>query len=100
MEKNSYIECAEVAFSDLKIVATQEQIELVAEYFEQHVENSFDSRGDLTNYGTPDCQNCKKLEEEIERLKRVIEVHENSVKNRRNCDKVWANVEQNVVQYE
>jgi len=101
MNIKEFIECAEVAFSDLKIKGTQKQIEGVAEYFEQQVENGFDSRGETSFYGnnSESCK-CESLKERIKELENIISIHEKSVKYRRNCDKVWVNTQRETVNYE
>ena len=75
MDTKGFIECAEVAFSDLKIKGTQEQIEGIAEYFEQSIENSFDSRGEISFYGKSE------KEENIDALKEKIKELENRLSN-------------------
>jgi len=89
MKSNQFLECAKTAFSDLKIEANEDQIEQVALYFEQSVENEHDIC-DLV-FHNPKSQSKSEdyYKGEIERLERIIQTYENSVKERRNCSKVW-----------
>ena len=91
MDTKDFLECAETAFSDLKIIATQDQIEQVAQYFEQEVENGFDSRGDTS------FQSCKSdnkpsyesLETKIEELENRLSNFRKEIENCGGTAKVW-----------
>ena len=93
-----YLECAKVAISDLKITATVDQIEELAQYFEQGVENEIHPT-DFVGKSKDKCK-CEHYKGEIERLENIVRIHENSVKSRRNCDRVYVNVSSETVHYE
>jgi BMFP domain-containing protein YqiC len=90
MDSKDFIECAETAFSDLKINATQEQIEEVAQYFEQQVENSFDSRGETAFYGnnSESCK-CESLKERITELENRLADFRKQIENAGSEARVW-----------
>ena len=90
MDTKDFIECAETAFLDLKIEGTQEQIEGVAEYFEQQVENGFDSRGETSFYGnnTESCK-CESLKERIKELENRLSNFRNEIENAGGEARIW-----------
>jgi hypothetical protein len=90
METKEFIECAETAFSDLKITGTKEQIEGVAEYFEQQVENGFDSRGETSFYGSnSETCKCESLKERITELENRLSNFRKEVENAGGSARIW-----------
>ena len=95
-----YLECAKTAISDLQITATDEQAEQLAQYFEQDVENSHDIESIKFEPSKNSKCKCEHYKGEIERLENIVRIYSSSVKNRRNCEKVWVDTSTDTVHYE
>jgi hypothetical protein len=99
MTTKQFLECAEVAFADLKITATKDQIVQVAEYFEQSVENEHDICRLHVSSPKKTCK-CESYKTEIKRLENFLRIHEKNVQNRRNCNNVWVDTNSETVNFE
>jgi len=95
----NYLECAKTAIYDLKISATDDQVEQLAQYFEQDVENSHDIDNIKFEPDKKSKCRCDHYKSEIERLEKIVKIYNNSVKERRNCDDVWVDIHTEKVHY-
>ena len=93
-----YLEYAKTAISDLNITADDNQVEQLAEYFEQGVENEIHPT-DFVGVSRDKCK-CEHYKGEVERLENIVRIYSGSVKDRRNCDKVWVDTSTDTVHYE
>ncbi len=86
-------------FSIVGVEATDKQMQEIAEGYEQHI----DCMREMQSYqfissANKSCDRCEILKQEIQALKKNIEIYQNSVKRRHKADRVW--LEGDSVMYE
>ncbi len=88
-QKEIRVDCMSEIFEELGIIATKEQIEKIVEDFTYTLQ--FESEMSCYQHvgHKEDCINCKKLDLELNELKRQNEVFKKSVMKRRKTDSVW-----------
>ncbi len=96
--KQIRVEALEDILHDLGVELTKRQVEKIAEDFGYHI----DMEREMASYGNSgykaECDKCKSLEAKLRDTEKENEVFRNSVKTRRNADKVW--IENDSVMYE
>jgi len=83
------IECMSEILQEIGIQVTSEQIEKIVNDFSTHIE----MESELDSYQhigyKEECSRCKTLESKLKDCEKENEVFRNSVKQRRNTDRVW-----------
>lgn len=92
------IEALADIFQELGIVATVDQIEKAANDFYQHIEMESEQQAYQHVGRKEECPKCKLLESQLKEVTEEKNVYQNSVKRRRNAERVW--VSGNEVRYE
>jgi hypothetical protein len=85
---------------DNGITATGEQIKRIAEDFSLNIEMEHEMESYQHIGHKEECSECKRLKAQISDLEDTINIHENSVKRRRNADTVWVDKHDRSVKYE
>ncbi len=96
--KAERIECLSEILEEIGVKATSEQIKQIAEDYALHLE----MESEISSYqfigGSSKCEKCERLEKEIKRKESEILIYQNSIKKRRNAERVW--LEGDAVMYE
>ncbi len=91
------IECLTEILDEIGLQAAPEQISKIEKDFSFHIE----MESEMSSYQhigfKEECSKCKALESELKDVRKERDVYQNSVKQRRNTDRVW--VENDEVMY-
>lgn len=87
--KEERIECLSEILEEIGVKATSSQIIQIAEDYALHLEMESEMSSHQFGGGNSKCEKCERLEKEIKQKEIEISKYQNSVKKRRNAERVW-----------